>query len=77
MWCYSSENYGKQKVPTLRNVTVTWPYFHDGSANELSDAVRTMADYQCGVELPARDVAKLVAFLETLTGQYEGKRLSW
>ena len=65
----------KLKVPTLRNVTVTWPYFHDGSTSDLSEAVRTMARYQVGVELPDADVANVVVFLESLTGNYDGKRL--
>lgn len=63
------------KVPTLRNIARTFPYFHDGSANDLKQAVTTMAKYQCNEKLSDADVAALVAFLETLTGQYEGKPL--
>ncbi|WP_253550723.1 cytochrome-c peroxidase [Herbaspirillum rubrisubalbicans] len=57
------------KVPTLRNVELTYPYFHDGAAATLSEAVDTMARIQLGKHLSAQDNAKLVAFLKTLTGQ--------
>ena len=64
------------KVPGLRNVALTWPYYHDGTRATLEQAVRDMARYQSGVELTDEQVAKIVAFLETLTGQYEGKVLT-
>lgn len=57
------------KVPTLRDVVLTRPYFHDGSTEDLSAAVRTMARYQLGVELPDTEAAGIVSFLNTLTGQ--------
>jgi len=57
------------KVPTLRNVALTAPYFHDGSAASLDDAVRVMARYQLGREIPAADRAAIVAFLRSLTGE--------
>ncbi|MEM9861084.1 MAG: cytochrome c peroxidase [Myxococcota bacterium] len=57
------------KVPTLRNIAVTAPYFHDGSEDELAGAVRTMAYVQLGRELEDSDVQQLVAFLESLTGE--------
>ncbi|MEM7232274.1 MAG: cytochrome-c peroxidase [Planctomycetota bacterium] len=60
----------KFKVPTLRNVAITAPYFHDGSAATLGEAVRRMADYQLGYELEDREVADIVAFLESLTGEF-------
>jgi cytochrome c peroxidase len=63
------------KVPSLRNVAVTPPYLHDGSARTLEDAVKIMARYQLGEELDAGDVYKIVAFLRTLTGEYLGKPL--
>jgi len=63
------------KVPSLRNVAVTPPYLHDGSAKTLEDAVKVMARYQLGNELAPADVARLVAFLRTLTGEYQGKPL--
>lgn len=63
------------KVPTLRNVARTQPYFHDASAPDLAAAVRTMARFQRGVRLDDVEVADLVAFLDSLTGQYQGKSL--
>jgi cytochrome c peroxidase len=63
------------KVPSLRNVAVTPPYFHDGSAESLDQAVIIMGRYQLGREFSSEDVNALVAFLHTLTGEWEGKRL--
>jgi cytochrome c peroxidase len=57
------------KVQQLRNVAVTPPYFHDGSVAELGDAVRIMAKLQLGRDLGEADVADLIAFLESLTGE--------
>lgn len=65
----------KFKVPTLRNVAKTFPYFHDGSTSDLKEAVRVMAKYQLGKELSPDDCATVAAFLETLTGEYQGKPL--
>lgn len=56
------------RVPSLRNVELTAPYFHDGSAATLPDAVRVMAKYQLGRQLSETDVTNVVAFLKTLTG---------
>jgi cytochrome c peroxidase len=56
------------RVPTLRNVELTAPYFHDGSAKTLTDAVEVMARYQLGKELSVEQVGKLVEFLKSLTG---------
>ncbi len=56
------------KVPTLRNVELTYPYFHDGEAATLSQAVDTMARIQLGKTFSAGENAKVVAFLKTLTG---------
>ena len=58
----------KFKVPSLRNVDLTAPYFHDGSVATLEEAVRVMARYQTGQDLHPDEVAKIVAFLKTLTG---------
>lgn len=63
------------KVPSLRNVEVTPPYFHDGSAETLEQAVIVMGRYQLGREFSGDDVKALTAFLKTLTGEWEGKRL--
>jgi cytochrome c peroxidase len=63
------------KVPGLRNVAATAPYFHDGSAKTLEDAVDVMFKYQLGRSAPRQDKALIVKFLHTLTGEYQGKRL--
>ncbi|UJF25085.1 cytochrome-c peroxidase [Suttonella sp. R2A3] len=57
------------RVPTLRNVAHTYPYFHDGSVSSLDNAVQIMAMAQLGKELPEADIANMVAFLETLSGE--------
>jgi cytochrome c peroxidase len=57
------------KVPSLRNVEKTGPYFHDGSVKTLPEAVRLMAHHQLGLELGDDRVGDIVAFLESLTGQ--------
>ncbi|MDK9691705.1 cytochrome-c peroxidase [Azospira sp.] len=56
------------KVPTLRNVALTAPYFHDAATSSLDEAVALMGRYQLGVELPARDVTLIVTFLQSLNG---------
>ena len=61
------------KVPGLRNVEHTWPYYHDGTRETLEEAVRDMGIYQSGVELTGDETAKITAFLKTLTGEYQGK----
>ena len=65
----------KFKVPSLRNVALTAPYFHDGTVQTLEQVVITMAAYQLGTSLPHEDVSRIVAFLRTLTGEYDGKPL--
>lgn len=56
------------KVPGLRNVAMTPPYFHDGSVDRLEDAVRIMAKVQLGKDLSEADADSIVAFLASLTG---------
>jgi cytochrome c peroxidase len=56
------------KVPSLRNVAMTPPYFHDGSVATLPEAVRVMARVQAGKTLNEEQVARIVTFLESLTG---------
>lgn len=56
------------KVPTLRNVELTYPYFHDGAADTLGQAVDTMGRVQLGKSFTKEENAKIVAFLKTLTG---------
>jgi cytochrome c peroxidase len=58
------------RVPSLRNVTTTAPYFHDGSAATLDDAIYRMASSQLNVTIDHEQVAALKAFLATLTGSY-------
>lgn len=65
----------KFKVASLRNIALTAPYFHDGSAKTLEEAVTVMAIYQLGRELPPKDLEQVVMFLKTLTGEYNGKLL--
>ena len=60
------------KVPGLRNVEHTWPYYHDGTRETLEDAVRDMGLYQSGVELTDAEVEQITLFLNTLTGEYQG-----
>ena len=63
------------KVPSLRNVALTAPYFHDGSAATLEDAVDVMFRYQLGRSAPAEDKALIVEFLHTLTGDEQARSL--
>jgi cytochrome c peroxidase len=58
------------RVPTLRNITDTAPYFHNGSVNDLAEAVRVMAKTQLNMDMGAADVADIVAFFGALTGEY-------
>jgi cytochrome c peroxidase len=57
------------KVPTLRNIALTAPYFHDGSVSTLEEAVKKMAFHNLGIELTKEESADLVAFLHTLNGK--------
>ena len=63
------------KVPTLRNVEMTYPYFHDGAANTLPEAVDTMARIQLGKKFTPEENAQVVAFLKTLTGDQPNFKL--
>jgi len=60
------------RVPSLRNVALTAPYFHDASADTLEHAVSIMGRYQLGVELKDVEISRIVKFLHTLTGEYPG-----
>jgi cytochrome c peroxidase len=60
------------RVPSLRNVATTAPYFHDGSAPTLHEAVRRMAIAQLDETLSDEQIETIVAFLNTLTGSYRG-----
>jgi cytochrome c peroxidase len=61
------------RVPSLRNVATTPPYFHDGSAPTLSEAVKAMGIAQLDRVLTEQQTAAIVAFLDTLTGTYQGQ----
>jgi cytochrome c peroxidase len=67
---------GVFRVPSLRNVAVTAPYFHDGRAVNLETAVETMAEHQLGKRLAVKQRDAIVKFLNTLTGEYAGKALA-
>ncbi len=66
----------KFKTPTLRNIALTPPYFHDGSAKTLDEAVRIMAEVETSQPLSEQEVKQIVAYLETLTGYYQGRLLT-
>lgn len=57
------------KVPSLRNIEKTGPYFHDGKVATLDEAVHLMGEYQLGEDLTKAQVKALVAWLRTLTGE--------
>ncbi len=65
----------KFKVPSLRNIALTYPYFHDGSAKNLEEAIALMADHQLAKKLTPLEIEQIAAFLKTLTGEYEGRLL--
>jgi len=58
------------KVPTLRNVALTAPYFHNGAVKTLKEAVWLMGKLQLGLDIPEADVADIVAFLNALSGDF-------
>ncbi len=59
------------KVPSLRNITETGPYLHDGSMESLDEIVAKMAEYQLGRELSDEDVKSIVSFLGSLKGEID------
>jgi cytochrome c peroxidase len=64
------------RVPSLRNVAVTAPYFHNGYTSSLAEAVEIMGRSQLGRQLSADDVRLIVQFLNALTGEYQGRPLT-
>jgi cytochrome c peroxidase len=64
------------RVPSLRNVAATAPYFHDGSASTLNEAVRQMGLAQLDRVLTDSQIGSVVAFLRTLTGEYQGRSVA-
>lgn len=65
------------KVPSLRNIAKTGPYFHDGSVTSLREAVRLMAHHQLGKALSAEDAASVATFLESLTGALPSRYIAY
>ena len=63
------------RTPGLRNVALTYPYYHDGSVETLEEAVGMMAKYQVGKELSDENISTISAFLRALTGEYKGETL--
>ena len=61
------------KVPSLRMVALTAPYFHDGSVETLFEAIKLMGRHQLGREIPDGDVVLIEKFLHTLPGLYKGE----
>lgn len=59
------------KVPSLRNVAKTYPYFHHGKVKDLGEAIRIMAEYQLGYDVGRGWVRDVEAFLKTLTGELD------
>ena len=57
------------KVPTLRNIELTAPYFHDGSVWDLREAIQMMGEYQLGIPVDDAEAEKIAAFLQSLTGK--------
>jgi len=63
------------KVPTLRNIALTAPYFHNGSVKTLDTAVKIMAKLQVGIDISDADTADVVAFLNALTGEFPAQTM--
>lgn len=59
------------KVPSLRNISHTAPYFHDGSVSSLNEAVRLMAEHQLGIPVSNEQVISIIAFLNSLEGRID------
>ena len=59
------------KVPTLRNVELTYPYFHDAKVSTLKDAIKVIANIQLGIDLNKDEILKIEEFLKSLTGKVE------
>ena len=57
------------KVPSLRNITCTYPYLHDGSIPDLKTTIKVMAKHNLGIDMADEDIEKIIAFLKTLKGE--------
>ncbi len=77
-WAQTKDEHDRYrfKTPTLRNVALTYPYYHDGSVQTLHEAITMMAKYQVGREMSANEAAQVESFLQALTGEYKGKPLT-
>ena len=63
------------RTPGLRNIELTYPYYHDGTIQTLEEAVSTMGLYEVGVTIPEGEVNTITSFLKALTGEYNGQTL--
>lgn len=72
---HNPESMHEFRVPSLRNVALTAPYFHDGNAKTLEDAIIIMAKYQLGRPMPETDLDAIAAYLRSLTGEFQGNPL--
>ena len=63
------------KVPTLRNIALTAPYFHNGAVKTLDEAVKVMAKLQLDKDLSKEEIADIVAFLNALTGEFPAQTM--
>ena len=70
------EDKGYFKIPSLRNIALTAPYLHDGSIQTLDEMIKTMIQKQLGLHASEKEVQQLKAFLNSLTGEYQGKPLN-
>jgi cytochrome c peroxidase len=59
------------KVPSLKNIAETAPYFHDGSATDLETAIRRMGHHQLGIDLDDGDVKAIAAWMRSMTGEID------
>ncbi len=64
------------KVPSLRNVNETGPYFHDGSVESLDEAIRLMGWHQLGREISSSDRQTLIVFLRSMTGRIDERYIA-
>ena len=64
-----TKDIGVYKVPTLRNITLIAPYFHNGSAKTLKEAVNKMSYHNLGFKLPTNAQEAIITFFHTLTGK--------
>ncbi len=70
-YAHTNKEYHKNvyKVPTLRNITLTAPYFHDAQAKTLEEAVKMMATHNLGISITQQEVDDIISFLKTLEGE--------